>query len=203
MRALPDILYNFRWIREGEAARSSQAYFGGLTRLMRRHGLKAVVNLRGENSDLSWWRYERAVCERLGARHFDAMLDSGKLPLRPMLVRLVDVFDEAPRPFLLKCSGGQDRTGFAAALYLIHRDGWGAEGAAREQFASFTSPKTYQRWLKAFVAFAKEEAKGRALADWIRSDYDPGRLVEWLGRHGLADGYKRIFDKPERSPWQL
>jgi hypothetical protein len=206
MRALPDILYNFHWIREGEAARSSQAHFGGLMGLMRRHGLKAIVNLRGESSDLSWWQYEKRVCGKLGAGHFDTMLDSRKLPLRPMLVRLVEVFDEAPRPFLLKCSGGQDRTGLAAALYLIHRDGWGAERAAEEQFAAFPYlhfPKKHQRWLKPFVAFAREEAHGRAVADWIRNEYDPVRLADWLTQHGLGDGFKCIFDKPVRSRWQL
>ena len=105
MRPFLDTLYNFHWVREGEAARSSQAFFGGLSGLMRRHGLKAIVNLRGENSDLSWWRYERRVCERLGARHLDAMLDSRHLPTRAMLARLFDVLDAAPRPFLFKCSG--------------------------------------------------------------------------------------------------
>lgn len=199
MRALPDILYNFHWVREGEAARSSQAYFGGLDGLMRRHGLRAIVNLRGENSDLSWWRYEKRVCEGLGAGHFDAMLDSRKLPLRPMLVRLMEAFETVPHPFLLKCSGGQDRTGLAAALYLIHRDGW--EAAAEAQFAG--SAKKHQRWLRQFPAFAKEEAQGAPLADWIRGRYEPERLAAWLGAHGLADGFLRIFDKPERSPFQL
>ena len=201
MRSLPDIFYNFHWIREGEAARSSQAYFGGLTGLMRRHGLKAIVNLRGENSDLSWWQYEKRVCERLGAGHFDAMLDSRRLPLRPMLVKLVEAFETAPRPFLLKCSGGNDRTGLAAALYLIYRDGWQAQTVAEEQFAG--SPKQHQRWLKPFVAFAREEARGKALAEWIRNDYDPARLAAWLIAHDLADGFNGIFDKPVRSPWQL
>jgi len=201
MRALLDILYNFHWIREGEAARSSQAHFGGLEGLMRRHGLKAIVNLRGENSDLSWWQYERQVCERLGAGHFDTMLDSRKLPLRPMLARLMQVFEEAPRPFLLKCSGGQDRTGLAAALYLIHRDGWDAAVGAEAQFAA--PLKKHQRWLKQFPIFAREEAQGAPLAEWIRSSYEPERLAAWLTTHGLADGFQRIFDKPERSPFQL
>ena len=116
MRPLLDILYNFHWVREGEAARSSQAFFGGLKGLMTRHGLKAIVNLRGENSDLSWWRYERRVCESLGAEHIDAQLDSRHLPTRAMLATLIGAFEAAPRPFLMKCSGGHDRTAFACAL---------------------------------------------------------------------------------------
>ena len=201
MRPLLDLLYNFHWVREGEAARSSQAHVGGLMRLMKRHGLRAIVNLRGENSDLSWWRYEKRVCAALGAPHFDAMLDSRKLPTRPMLVRLMQTFDEAPRPFLLKCSGGNDRTGLAAALYLIHCDGWGAQQAAQMQFSGIA--KKHQRWLKLFPAFAEEDARGRPLGDWVANAYEPERLAEWLRARGHADSFECIFMAPTRSPWQL
>jgi hypothetical protein len=205
MRPVLDILYNFHWIREGEAARSSQAHLGGLEGLMRHHGLKAILNLRGENSDLSWWRYERNVCERLAAPHFDTMLDSRKLPTRPMMLRLTEAFGEAPRPFLLKCSGGQDRTGLAAALYLIHRDGWGARAAAERHFAAFPYlhfPKKHQRWLRLFPAYAEEDAAGRPLIAWIRDGYSPEDFATWLQARGLGDTYERIFTAPTRSPWQ-
>jgi hypothetical protein len=206
MRPLLDTLYNFHWVREGEAARSSQAYFGGLKGLMVRHGLTGIVNLRGENSDLSWWRYERRVCQRLGARHIDAMLDSRHLPTKAMLVGLFDAFEAAPRPFLLKCSGGHDRTAFACALWIVHRDGWGAFAAAEEQFDPQHYghiPKRHQHWLKPFLSFAAEAADGRPVSEWVRAGYDPLRLAQWLDGHGLGDSHKGIFEKPTRSPFQL
>jgi protein tyrosine/serine phosphatase len=201
VRPLLDILYNFRWVREGEAARSSQAHFGGLNGLMQRHGLKAIINLRGENSDLSWWRYERAVCEDLGARHFDTMLDSRKPPTRPMLVRLVDVLEEAPSPYLLKCSGGQDRTGLASALFLIQHHGWDTFLEAESQFAR--APKKHQRWLKLFVSFAREDSGAGPIAEWVRQRYEPEQLVRWLNARGQGDTFQEIFTAPTRSPWQL
>jgi protein tyrosine/serine phosphatase len=201
MAALLDILYNFRWVREGELARASQSHFGGLKGLMRRHGLRAIVNLRGANSDLSWWRYERRVCQRLGAAHLDAMLDSRKLPTQAMLVRLLQAFDEAPRPFLLKCSGGNDRSGFAAALYLIAREGWGGREAALGEFSGRL--KRHQRWLKLFIAFAREETNEGALGPWIARSYAPERLAQWLKARGEGDSYEAIFTVPTRSPWQL
>jgi protein tyrosine/serine phosphatase len=201
MRPWLDILYNFRWVVPGEAARAGQAHFGGLEGLMRRHGLKAIVNLRGENSDLSWWRYERRVCARLGAAHLDAMLDSRKLPTQAMLARLIEALEAAPRPFLLKCSGGHDRTGFAAALYLIMREGWSARAKALGEFSG--QPKRNQRWLKLFVEFAREETGEGALAAWIAERYTPERLAEWLAAHGADDSYDRIFTVPTRSPFQL
>jgi hypothetical protein len=178
MRPFLDLLYNFRWVREGEAARSSQAHFGGLKALMNRHGLAAIINLRGENSDLGWWRYEKRVCAALGARHFDAMLDSRKLPTRPMLVCLMRAFDEAPRPFLLKCSGGQDRTALASALYLIHRDGWGAREAARDAVHGRTQETS--ALAEAVRVLRAGRFARRPLCDWIADTYEPERLAEWL-----------------------
>jgi len=40
----------------------------------------------------------------------DVTLNSRRLPLREMLAGLFDAFDAAPRPFVVKCAGGQDRT---------------------------------------------------------------------------------------------
>ena len=129
------------------------------------------------------------------------MLDSRKLPTRDMLVRLIESFDTAPRPFLLKCSGGQDRTSFAAALYLIHRDGWAAMPAAQAQFARFPYlhfPKTHQRWLKAFLDFAREDADGAAAgATGSRDSYTPEKLKAWLDSHGLADSYAGDFHRAQ------
>jgi protein tyrosine/serine phosphatase len=129
------------------------------------------------------------------------MLDSRKLPTRAMLARLMEAFEEAPLPFLLKCSGGQDRTGLAAALYLIHRDGWSAHDGAMIEFSG--SAKKHQRWLKLFIAFADEEARGRPLAAWIKADYEPERFAQWLRSHGHADSFEKIFVVPTRSKWQL
>lgn len=180
MRKLLNLFYNFHWIVPGDAARSAQAYAGLLGPFLRGNAIKAVINLRGHHPRFDWWEYETAVCAKEGVAHFDAMLDSRRLPLKAMLVALLDAFDAAPRPFLVKCSGGQDRTSFAAALYIVHRDGWGAMERARGQFARFPYlhfPKPEQRWLARFLDTARAEAKGAPLGEWIRRDYDPRALA--------------------------
>ncbi len=110
-----------------------------------------------------------------------------------MLVDLIDAFDAARKPFLIKCSGGQDRTSLAAALYLLHRNGWdGAWRRPQQQFARWPYlhlPKTEQRWLRQFVDFAEEDAKGASLADWLRNGYEPERFRDWL----VAQRARRIL----------
>jgi len=204
-RTIGDLLYNFHWVVPGEAARAMQAWAGGLVPFLQRRGIRALINLRGRNDDLSWWQKETAATGAAGIAHLDAMLDSRKLPTREMLVRLVECFDTAPKPFLLKCSGGQDRTSFAAALYLVHRSGWPAMAQAQAQFARFPYlhfPKTQQRWLKPFLDFAAADAGGQPLAAWIAGSYTPEKLKAWLDGQGLAGTYAAIFTAPTRSPRQ-
>ncbi len=111
-------LYNFHWVDGREVARASQAYLGLLERFLKASGLKAIVNLRGPHPDVAWWRYETDICVRIGVAHFDPTMDSRRLPLRVMLTGLLDAFDAAPRPFVIKCAGGQDQyQSFAAALH--------------------------------------------------------------------------------------
>ncbi len=182
-----------------------QPWAGGFASFLKHRSIRAVINLRGRNDDLAWWKKETAIAKTAGIAHLDAMLDSRKLPTRAMLERLVESFDTAPRPFMLKCSGGQDRTSFAAALYLIHRDGWQAMATAQAQFARFPYlhfPKTHQRWLKPFLDFAREDAGGRPLAAWIVESYTPEKLQAWLDANGLAGSYAAIFTAPTRSPRQ-
>ncbi len=201
MRFLGDILYNFHWVVPGEAARMAQPWAGFYRAFLARRGIRGIVNLRGRNDDLSWWRKETA----LGVAHFDAMLDSRKLPTREMLVRLMAVFAETPRPFVAKCSGGQDRTSLAMALYLIDRNGWPALAQAQAQFAHFPYlhfPKRHQRWLARFLDFAAQDANGLRLAEWIARDYTPERFKAWLDANGMGDFYADIFTVPTRSPFQ-
>jgi len=123
-----------------------------------------------------------------------------------MLVRLMEGFETLPRPFVMKCSGGHDRTALAAALFVVHDGGWEALDAARAQFDAKKfghKPKRYQFWLKPFLDFAAEAAGGKDLAAWVRSGYSPEALAAWLTARGLADSHKGIFEKPSRSPFQL
>jgi hypothetical protein len=203
MRPLGDILYNFHWVVPGEAARAAQAYAGFLGPFLTRHGIAAIINLRGPNPDWRWWHYETRVCAKRGVAHFDVMLSSRRLPTRQMLVDLFAAFDAAPRPLLLKCSGGQDRTSFAAALYLLHTQGWGAMEAALAQFARWPYlhlPKPQQLWLREFPEFARERAAGRSLAAWTAESYSAEALKAWLEARGMGTSFRGLYDKPGTAP---
>jgi hypothetical protein len=197
MRSLAEVLYNFHWVVPGEAARSSQAYAGFLGVFLKGRGIKGVINLRGPNPESGWWRKENRVCAALGVAHIDVALNSRRLPTPPMLRALIAAFDAAPKPVLLKCSGGQDRSSFAAALYILHRKGWGAFGEASAQFAAWPylhRPKKFQFWMKPFLTFARRSAGGKPLAQWIAEDYTPETLKAWLEANGLGGSFRGLYD---------
>lgn len=199
MRGLFDLFYNFHWVERGVAARSAQAYAGFLGPFLRAHGICAVINLRGANPNHGWWRYETRVCAQLGIAHRDAKLNSRQLPTRDMLTALLRAFDETPKPVLLKCSGGQDRTSFASALYLLHRQGWGAIAPAEAQFCAWPYlhwPGRQQRWLRLFMPFALEQSAGRALSDWLEQDYSAKAFGTWLEARGQGDSFRGLYDVP-------
>jgi hypothetical protein len=192
MRSLGDTLYNFHWVVPGELARSSQAYAGFLRAFLTRHGIRALVNLRGANPHWWWWRYETRICEHLGVAHLDVRLNSRNLPLRQTLVSLLDAFDAAPMPLLIKCSGGQDRTSLGSALYLVHRRGWSAFDEAQAQFAGWPYlhwPKAQQRWMQAFLPYAREQTQD-PLSAWIREAYAPAEFAAWLERTGRREWFR-------------
>lgn len=186
-----DGLYNFHWVTDG-VGRSAQPYLGLYEAFLRGHGIKSVVNLRGDNPKHKWWHQERAVCQKLGIAHFDVKLDTRRLPSPDRLASLFDAFARAEKPLLLKCSGGQDRTSLAAALYLL--DAGAPLQTALAQFAPWPylhRPRVQQLWMYALPAYAREQAQGQPLQHWVRG-YDSQHFAEWLRSHRMGGSFQGL-----------
>ena len=85
---------------------------------IRRDGIRSVLNLRGRNDGSDWYETERAVSDRLGIKHLDFRMSAQAELDQPEVEALLAVMRDAPKPMLIHCMGGADRTGLAAALYL-------------------------------------------------------------------------------------
>lgn len=191
MSRILDRLYHLHWVTQ-DVARSAQPYLGFYSSFLAPHAFKSLINLRGENADFRWWTSEKRVASALQIVHFDVKLSSRNLPSRSGLAALFDAFARAERPLLLKCSGGQDRTGLAAALYLLQSGGPGALVRAEAQLKSWPYlhfPKRHQLWLRHFPGYANAQA-GASLALWARAGYDPNHFAEWLAARGLQGSYR-------------
>ena len=104
----------------------------------------------------------------------------------------MDAFAAAEAPLLIKCSGGQDRTSVAAALYLLLRGGPSALAAAQSQFALWPylhRPKRFQRWLRQLPEYFGETARGMTVPEWVRTRYRAEDFAAWLKARGMAQSY--------------
>ncbi len=110
---------NFQTITEGEAYRSGQLNEAGLERYLKEYGIKSVLNLRGKNSGAEWYETEIAVCKRLSVSHYDLAMNSSGKPNPDVMTRLMTIFRESPRPILIHCRSGSDRSGLVAALWKV------------------------------------------------------------------------------------
>lgn len=183
---------NWHWVDPG-LARAAQIYGRFNDRLLRHHGIRTVINLRGENPDSGWYRAERAACEALGADYVDLRLGSRKLPQRESLLGLLDTFDRMAPPGLVKCSGGADRTALAAGLYLLHTRGPEALGDARRHLRRLPYlhfPKRHQRWIRVFFDFYAETGGGRPVRAWLAETYSPEGFAAFMEARG-QNGYWR------------
>jgi protein tyrosine/serine phosphatase len=102
----------------GVVVRSAQPSAARLDDIVREHGVRSVVNLRGPNVGQPWYDEEMAASRRLGLQHVDIAL-SARQELTPAQVDAVlALVDRAPKPVLIHCNGGSDRTGLVAAAWL-------------------------------------------------------------------------------------
>lgn len=122
---------NFHTVIAGELYRSAQPTASELENYIQEHGIKTVINLRGQN-ERDWYDQETAVTQRLGVQHLDFKMSSSRILTAERADQLVALMKAAPKPILLHCLSGSDRTGIASALYSQQIAGMDASIAERQ-----------------------------------------------------------------------
>lgn len=167
---------NFGTVVPGRLYRSNHPPPGRLARLVRRHGIRTLVNLRGpcgNGSDA----LSRAEAARLGIAFVDAPLSSGRAPQRAEILTLAEALRTAPEPILVHCKSGADRAGFAAALFLLLHGSAVREALRQLSLRHGHWHRSRAGVLDAFLLRYAREAEGRKpFMDWLRQDYDAARL---------------------------
>jgi protein tyrosine phosphatase (PTP) superfamily phosphohydrolase (DUF442 family) len=114
---------NFHEVEKGVLYRSSWLGSVGLEKAIARHGVKSVLNLCGEQPGDAWYDGETQVARRRGIM-FRSLALSAKNELDArQLAELVEALRDAPKPLLIHCRAGSDRTGLACAIYVASHGG--------------------------------------------------------------------------------
>jgi protein tyrosine/serine phosphatase len=121
---------NFHTAVPGKLYRSAQPSAEDLTAYARAYGIKTVINLRGAHSGEPWYDEEMRAANALGLRHIDLAISARREPGAAQLLALEKTLRDASAPILVHCKGGADRSGLAAALYVLEVEHGSAETAA-------------------------------------------------------------------------
>lgn len=124
---------NFHTVVAGELYRSAQPSPMALKEWTRQYGIRSVVNLRGE-SDADWYRDEVATARDLGLKQVNFRMSASERMTPERARELLALLDTLPRPILIHCKAGADRTGLASALWLAQRGGSEAASEAQISF---------------------------------------------------------------------
>jgi hypothetical protein len=160
-----------------------------LSRTLRDHEIRTVLNLRGPNPRERWYRDELRTTIDAGATQVDIPLSSCVWMSRVQFRTLVHVLDTSEYPLIVHCSWGSERTGLTAAISELLRPG-GTIEAAREQLSL--------RYL--YVPLGDGKIMGELIeqyATWLQSRglaQDPAVFRRWV-----AEEYSP--GKPSREAW--
>jgi protein tyrosine phosphatase (PTP) superfamily phosphohydrolase (DUF442 family) len=160
--------------------RGAQPSARDLERAVERYGVKTVLNLRGPNPKEPWYREEKEAAVRLGLRHIDFRMQSFDWPPRIEVTQFARALFDEPRPLLLHCESGLDRSGWAAGVVRLAAGQSLAD--ARNELARSTGhvcdPKTcglhlffdeYEQWLTR----EKRTHSAETFRHWLEEEYYP------------------------------
>lgn len=165
---------NFRVVTAGRFYRSGRMSGPDLEARLVEHGIRRAVNLCGRQRT-EWYRDELEICSRLNIRHDNVRMSSRRHPSRDDLRHLIRIFRSGPYPMLVHCGGGADRSGLAAAIYLIVAEGQDVQSAAGEQLTWHYGhlPILGMRNLDRFFQLYEREAAQTDFATWALLEYSP------------------------------
>jgi protein tyrosine phosphatase (PTP) superfamily phosphohydrolase (DUF442 family) len=125
---------NFHVVSLGKVYRSGQMDVDNLRQIVQEHGIKTILNLRGpaEGTKGLWYNAETNLSQELGVQHIDFSLLAGHELKDTEMEQILETMSHAPKPILIHCKSGSDRTGLVGALYLYSVEGKSADTAAGE-----------------------------------------------------------------------
>jgi protein tyrosine/serine phosphatase len=121
------INYRFMTITEGKVYKSGAMPPEKLTKVVQRHHIKTVIDLRQEEEKESI-AAEHAAMTAIGVRHVN--IPSHQAPLPKTVEQYLAVMDDpAVFPVLIHCHHGVSRAVLFSALYRMEYEGWENEKA--------------------------------------------------------------------------
>ncbi len=155
--------------------RSAQPRPGQLRYRIKRHGIKTVLNLRAER-DCGAFVLEERLCAKLGINLINVRVRSRDVPSKELIALLDELYATIEYPAVMHCKSGCDRTGIAAGLYLMLREGRPVEAAMAQLSKRWGHIREAKTGILDFffeTYAADNRLRPMKLREWVRDVYDP------------------------------
>lgn len=123
---------NFHAVEKGVLYRSAQLSRRQFAEHIRESGIRSILNLRGKNKGSAWYDDEIEVSSVSGVRHVDYPISARRDLTDREIDEIVAMLRDLPRPILVHCEGGADRSALVSAIFEFIVDGRPADKAARQ-----------------------------------------------------------------------
>jgi protein tyrosine phosphatase (PTP) superfamily phosphohydrolase (DUF442 family) len=158
---------------ESRIYRSAQLSDKVLGEVIKEKGIRTIINLRGKDTDSSWYADENRMAGDMNVKLFDIRLISNELPRYRKLAAVLSILQDSEKPLLIHCKRGADRTGLVSALALV-----------LEQDPPFSEVKNSSPRSMAFFPVMVQPAL-LSFHSTISGSVKPGtstlRLFSWIG----------------------
>jgi len=109
---------NVHVVEEGKLYRSAQLDRNQFEQIIAKYGIKSILNLRGADPGQSWYENEISISKTLEVKHFDYGISASDVVPTEQANEILQIVRDAPKPMLIHCQAGADRSGLVAALFL-------------------------------------------------------------------------------------
>lgn len=163
---------NFHTVQKNALYRCKQLPAYRLKKYVQRNNIKTVINLRGKNKDKKWWQEEKKLTQELGLHYHNIAMNSRRLSKREELIELLYLYKMAPKPILIHCKSGIDRTGEAAALWVLEMQ----RKSKKYAFKHLSWRYGYLRYRKPAKYFLVKMWDG---ISWLINHYSPDKYLQF------------------------
>jgi len=104
--------------------RSAQLFNFNMPYYIEKYNIKTILNLRGAKPKKDWYQTELSISKKYNILHIDHKISSGGYLDFNQTSQIVHLLKTLPKPLLIHCEGGADRTSLASALYdyaILHK----------------------------------------------------------------------------------
>jgi protein tyrosine phosphatase (PTP) superfamily phosphohydrolase (DUF442 family) len=109
---------NLHVVEAGQVYRAARLPASDLAGVVERYGIRSVLNLEGARPGKPWYQAEVQTLDRLGVARYDDRISATRMLTPSQVDGIIDILRTAPKPLLVHCRDGSDRTGLVSALYL-------------------------------------------------------------------------------------